>query len=154
MDTRVHISLEVSDLNKSVAFYSALFQRNPTKIQSDYANFRMENPQLHLALVHTPARRKELSGNRHYGIELFDDGLLEEWLKSARAFDLPIRIEKNVTCCYAVANKFWAQDPDGHEWEFWVRSAEAETMHEIGDTKATESKTSSAPACCAPGQCS
>ena len=166
MDTRVHISLEVSDLNKSVAFYSALFQREPTKIQADYANFRMESPQLHLALVHAPQRPQEARSNRHYGIELFEESTLATWLKSAKTFDLPLRVEENVTCCYAVANKFWARDPDGHDWEFWVRSAEAESMHGQHSQGTTQEGTRGAmaqaqtpaeqapAACCAPGQCS
>ncbi|MEO0605737.1 MAG: hypothetical protein AAF211_30170 [Myxococcota bacterium] len=33
-----------------------------------------------------------------------------------------------MTCCYAVGDKFWATDPDGHEWELWVRTADAESM--------------------------
>lgn len=146
METRVHVSLEVSNLEKSIAFYSKLFQQPPTKTQADYANFRMKEPQLHLALVHSPNRLPESHSNRHYGIELFDDARLASWLQSSKSAELPLRIEENVTCCYAVANKFWARDPDGHEWEFWVRSAEADSMH------GEESKNLQADAsqCCAP----
>ena len=39
------------------------------------------------------------------------------------------RVEEQVTCCYAVADKWWAADPDGNEWEFWVRSDEADRRH-------------------------
>lgn len=133
MDTRVHISLEVSDLKKSADFYAKLFQHEPTKVLSDYANFRLETPQLHLALVSKPDRAPEKGpshgSNRHYGIELFSDDRLNAWLGKAQQSGLAVRIEEDVTCCYATANKFWAQDPDGHEWEFWVRTAEADSMH-------------------------
>ena len=147
METRVHISHEVSDLAKSIAFYKALFMQEPTKIPQDYANFRMESPGLHLALVHTPSRLSEAPSNRHYGIELFDEAKLKSWQQAVTSANLSVRIEENVTCCYAVANKFWARDPDGHEWEFWVRSAEADAMH------GTEKVVQAVPACCAPGQC-
>ena len=146
MDNRVHISLEVSDIANAVAFYSKLFQQQPTKLRDDYANFRMESPSLHLSLVHQPGRSPEAHSNRHYGIELFSDERLEGWLDVAKKDGLQPRIEENITCCYATANKFWTKDPDGHEWEFWVRHGEAEVMHEA--PKAVKPK-----ACCAPGQC-
>lgn len=145
MDTRVHISLEVANLDKAVSFYSRLFQREPTKRKSDYANFRMETPQLHLALVHNPERTAEPHSNRHYGIELFADDKLAAWLEAAQKSGLETRIEDQTTCCYAVADKFWAKDPDGHEWEFWVRHDEAEAMH-----AGTISKNESEETCCAP----
>ena len=165
METRVHVSLEVSDLKKSIEFYSKLFQRDPTKIRDDYANFRMETPQLHLALVHNPSRSPEIQSNRHYGIELFADEKLDTWLADVSKTGLETRIEQETTCCYAVANKFWARDPDGHEWEFWVRHGEAESMHSSEpEACGTEESTCCAPTepvkeleakskCCAPGKC-
>lgn len=147
MEMRVHISLEVSDIQKSIAFYSALFQREPSKVRADYANFRMEGPDLHLALVHVPNHKPEKVVSRHYGVELFEDDKLKSWLTSAENAGIKPRIEQNVTCCYAVANKFWAQDPDGNEWEFWVRKDEADSM------TAVQPKETKASACCAPGTC-
>lgn len=151
MDTRVHISIEVSDLRRSIEFYSHLFNHEPTKVREDYANFRLETPQLHLALVHQPGKTKEPGAmhgnNRHFGIELFSDDKLKHWLGNVQSSGINTRVEEDVTCCYAKANKFWAQDPDGHEWEFWVRSAEADSMHGVVEPKA-ETK-----ACCAPGSC-
>lgn len=164
METRVHVSLEVRDLEKSIEFYSRLFQRSPTKIRGDYANFRMETPQLHLALVHNPGRDAEKASNRHYGIELFQDEKLATWLQQAQNSGIETRIEEQTTCCYAVADKFWARDPDGHEWEFWVRHGEADEMHSPAPKERDSSESSccppeptattdAKPACCAPGKC-
>lgn len=164
METRVHVSLEVQDLKKSIEFYSRLFQRLPTKTKDDYANFRMETPQLHLALVLRPNRSLEQPSNRHYGIELFADEKLKAWLKEAQASGIETRVEEQTTCCYAVADKFWARDPDGHEWEFWVRHGEADDMHspepaacgaEESTCCAPEVETVPEPQqrCCAPGKC-
>lgn len=150
METRVHISLEVANLNESIAFYKALFKQEPTKVQEDYANFRMEGPTLHLALVHTPNRQPEPANtNRHFGIELFTSSSLAQWQTSAEAAGLKVRTEEQITCCYAVADKFWAHDPDGHAWEFWVRHEEANSMH--GDAKVLAAPPKNQ--CCAPGQC-
>jgi catechol-2,3-dioxygenase len=152
MDTRVHISIEVSDLANSIAFYTKLFRTDATKVRTDYANFRLESPPLHLALVHKPGRTKEpgfeQGGNRHFGVELFSHDILKAWLSTAQNSGLVIRVEEDITCCYAKADKFWAQDPDGHEWEVWVRTAEAESMHD--ETKAaTKTAACCAPSCCA-----
>jgi len=129
MNFRPHISLEVADLEAAVQFYRLVFDQEPTKRYSDYANFRLESPPLHLALVHAPERSAVRPGNEHFGIELFDRDALHGWQQRLVAAGLPLRIEQQVTCCYAVGDKFWITDPDAHEWEFWVRSEEADAMH-------------------------
>lgn len=141
MQLRLHINLDVTDLEAAVNFYGAVFACPPTKRYDDYANFRLEEPALHLALVVQPRRARE--GNQHFGIELFDISALAAWQSRIEAARLPMRIEQSITCCYAVADKFWLMDPDGHEWEFWVRSDEADSMH--GPTQQSQE------ACCAPG---
>lgn len=132
--TRVHINIPVSHLETSIAFYSKLFGAEPSKVKSDYANFRLEKPSLHLALV----LRADYTGkdpafdfDQHFGVELFDDQSLQAWKERIKAEGLlPHLEEDNVTCCYAVSNKFWIQDPDGNEWEFWVRTDdEGETLY-------------------------
>jgi catechol 2,3-dioxygenase-like lactoylglutathione lyase family enzyme len=141
MKTRVHINIAVSDIDRSVDFYSTLFGTKPTKLRDDYANFRLDKPGLHLALVKAPAYAAGESLARHYGIELFDNVDLNDWRNRLEKADVQLKVEEQVTCCYAVGNKFWAQDPDGNDWEFWVRTEEADTMHE---TAAGESS------CCTP----
>ena len=48
---RVHISLNVQSLSKSQAFYVALFGQEASKQKPGYANFRLNEPPIHLALV-------------------------------------------------------------------------------------------------------
>ncbi len=129
MRTRIHINLSVQDLDRSIAFYTRLFGEGPHKVRADYANWRLDEPGLHLALVHDPEFSKGESGE-HFGVELFENDELDGWRERAKTAGVEVRTEEQVTCCYAVANKFWAADPDGNEWEFWVRSAEAESMHD------------------------
>ncbi|WP_373530972.1 ArsI/CadI family heavy metal resistance metalloenzyme [Vampirovibrio sp.] len=142
---RVHINLFVSNLEASVSFYSKIFNVPPSKLKTDYANFRLETPALHLALVHQPGMKSNSVTNgqgQHFGVELFDDQVLNTWKESVKSQGLvPHLEEENVTCCYAVANKFWLHDPDGNEWEFWVRhDDEGETL--FSSNEATR--------CCAP----
>ena len=128
MRTRIHINLTVKDLVRSTAFYTSLFGKQPSKTRDDYANWRLDEPGLHLALVLDPAHAPK-STPEHFGVELFEDAELDAWRDRVEAVGLHARREEAVTCCYAVANKFWVADPDGNEWEFWVRHDEAESMH-------------------------
>ena len=126
---RVHVSLPVAALERSIPFYEGLFGTSVSKHRSDYANFRLDEPSLMLALVQMPkATDDDAGGARHYGVELPDRDTLAAFEARAHEAALPVRVERQVTCCYAVADKFWATDPDGHEWEFWVRTADADSM--------------------------
>ena len=49
MASAVHISLNVSDLSKSVEFYRG-FLGEPKKLKADYAKFVSADPEIHLAL--------------------------------------------------------------------------------------------------------
>jgi catechol 2,3-dioxygenase-like lactoylglutathione lyase family enzyme len=130
---RTHINIPVSDFQGSVDFYSKVFGVEPSKLKADYANFRLETPALHLALVHQPgaATKPVLNGEGlHFGVELFDNQMLADWKDRVKETGLlPHLEEEGVTCCYAVADKFWLHDPSGNEWEFWVRqSDDGETL--------------------------
>jgi len=138
---RVHLNLDVRDLTRSVAFYGTLFGTMPSKLESDYANWRLDAPGLHLALVHKP-QHEPAETDQHFGIEIMDDDALFTWRDRVKAAGIDVRVEEAVTCCYAVANKFWVTDPDGNDWEFWVKHEDADAMH--GDTASTDA------GCCAP----
>ena len=144
MRTRIHVNINVGDLDRSIAFYTRLFGAGPSKLRADYANWRLDEPALHLALVSKPGHTKA-HGGEHFGIELFETGALHDWRGRVEAAGIAPRVEQQVTCCYAVADKWWASDPDGNEWEFWVRSDDAEAMH--GDMAL---QTIEGMRCCAP----
>ncbi len=134
MKYRPHINIPVSNLRESISFYEKIFGVPPTKVKEDYANFRLSDPAIHLALVYKPnlAKRPIQNGeDQHFGIEVFSDADFVDLKERVKSTGLvPTLEEENITCCYAKANKFWLQDHDGNEWEFWVRQDEAETMHE------------------------
>jgi len=63
---RFHMSLEVSNLERSLAFYRNLFGREPAKCRRDYAKFEMDIPPSKTHSVLTEAVRKlssECAGN-------------------------------------------------------------------------------------------
>jgi hypothetical protein len=58
----------------------------------------------------------------------------------------PVEAEEQVTCCYAVQDKFWFADPDGRAWEVYTVLADAE----VAGTSTVMPAVSSGAACCAP----
>jgi len=125
---RVHISINVSSLEQSTAFYSALFGQQVSKSKSDYANFRLDEPPIHLALM----QRGEpgTGGAGHLGIELPDNTILGEWHSRLKASGVNFSVEDKARCCYANADKLWLTDPDGYRWEIWTRTGEYNAIKE------------------------
>jgi len=117
---RVHISLKVTSVEKSTAFYSALFGQEVSKRKDDYANFRLDEPPVHLALVEsTRVNAREVS---HFGIELPTRDDLQSWQKRLDHLGIEFATEDEANCCYALADKLWVTDPDGYRWELWLRT--------------------------------
>ena len=120
-----HFSLDVSDLEASLAFYGKLFDAEPVKRHPGYAKFDLTAPALNLALVeHAPTGRNV----NHFGVQVDStESVIEAKarLQSAGLLDL---VEENTVCCYARQDKVWAADPDGNRWEFFVVLEDAETM--------------------------
>lgn len=123
---RVHISLNVSSLQNSLHFYQSLFGQAPSKVREGYANFRLDQPPIHLALqegASTPG-----GGASHYGVELPDADTLAAWRAWLEASGAEFLVEEAAKCCYATADKLWLSDPDGYRWEVWVRTGEHQAM--------------------------
>ena len=123
---RIHISLNVKTLNDSIGFYSHLFGQAASKERDGYANFRLDSPPIHLALVEDEGRTGE--GVSHLGVELPDADTLAAWRDRLESSGADFAIEDQAACCYAKADKLWLSDPDGYRWEIWVRTGEYEAM--------------------------
>jgi catechol-2,3-dioxygenase len=123
---RVHVSLNVESLGSSIEFYSGLFGTGASKIRDGYANFRLSDPPIHLALMEN--RKSEGAGLSHLGVELPDADSLSGWRSRLESSGITFEIEDQAQCCYASADKLWLTDPDGYRWEVWVRTGEYEGM--------------------------
>lgn len=129
MKSRVHISLNVSKLEDSIHFYGKLFGEKASKVKPDYANFRLDYPAIHLALVQAESVvQGEKQSPTHFGIELETLDELALWERRAEKESLAILEDKDATCCYAKADKFWISDPDSNRWEVWVNKGEADQL--------------------------
>jgi len=119
MTFTLHIALDVADLERSIAFYDAFLDRAPTKRKPNYAKYELTDPGLVLTLNATVGVRAGGSLS-HLGLRVGDDAALRSAhariVEAGLAVDLE---EEQVTCCYAVQDKFWVRDPDGNAWEIY-----------------------------------
>jgi len=121
---KTHISLETSNLDESVRFYSTLLNATPLKRYNDYALFVASDPGLELALRMTSSRARE--NDAHYGIAVETNDAVDAAIRRIQNAGFPLDIETEETCCYAKQNKVWATDPDGRRWETYVVLEEVE----------------------------
>ena len=116
---RPHLALTVTDVERSIPFYEALFGTTPEKVRPGYAKFSVAEPAINFTL--TQGERGEgLGAFNHAGIQVAataDVLAARERLVAAglAAFD-----EMDTTCCYARQDKIWVRDPDGTPWEVFV----------------------------------
>ncbi len=120
-----HVGLNVTNLEKSIEFYSKLFGAEPVKVKPEYAKFLLETPGLNFTLN----LRNEVRGNQvgHFGIQVESTEEVNSHKNRLEENGILTQYEQlNTTCCYALQDKFWVQDPDGNEWEFFFTKTEVE----------------------------
>ncbi len=125
--SRLQLALNVSDLHEAIEFYSKLFATEPAKLRPGYANFAVTEPPLKLVLVETPkARGQGVSGAlNHLGVEVFSTDEVVAATARLQEEGLATSIQEETTCCYAVQDKVWVNDPDGVSWEVYTVLADA-----------------------------
>ncbi len=131
MASSVHVSLTVSDLGRSIAFYRGVFGE-PKKHKSDYAKFVNAEPELHLALrpgLSSPATGGALN---HLGIRVDSTGDVRRWREEIRQRGVVSEEEKREDCCYALQDKFWLTDPDGNRWEIYTVIEDRDEVEQAG----------------------
>ena len=122
---RLQLALNVSDLDAAVDFYSKMFGVEVNKRKPGYANFAIDQPPLKLVLFEVPGATERLN---HLGVEVFDDADVSVATDRLRAQGMADLVEDETTCCYAKANKVWAEEPDGMRWEWYKVLEDSETF--------------------------
>jgi hypothetical protein len=120
--SRVQLALNVSNIDDAVAFYSKLFRTGPAKRRDGYANFAVDEPPLKLVLIENPAAAGTMN---HLGVEVFSTDEVAAAQARLAGDGLATATEDAVTCCYAVQDKVWVDDPDGAPWEIYTVLADA-----------------------------
>ena len=119
---RLHIHIKTEDLEKSVAFYSAMFGKAPDKQEPDYAKWLLDDPAANIAL----STNRTDTGIGHVGVSFDTIEDLDAVAERLGTQNVNLLEEKETTCCYAKSNKYWAQDPQGTAWELFQTFGESE----------------------------
>jgi predicted enzyme related to lactoylglutathione lyase len=129
---RPHLALTVSDVERSIPFYEALFGVAPSKVRPGYAKFEVADPTLNFTL-NEGARDESLGAFNHGGIQVSStEDVLMAKLRLQKA-GLATFDEMDTTCCYAKQDKIWVHDPDGTPWELFATHGDAdESEHSQG----------------------
>ena len=130
---KMHLSLKVSDLNRSIAFYEAFFGVPPHKVRPGYANFDLSEPPLKFAIMQSLDQIPAQSGAGcldHLGLQMSSVEEVHAAKDRLEAAGLATFDEMDTTCCYAKQDKIWAHDPDGNEWEVYVLTDDLQDDHE------------------------
>ena len=123
--SRVQLSLNVTDLDAAVAFYSRLFGTEPAKLRPGYANFAIADPPLKLVLT-APGNGPGGTIN-HLGVEVESTEEVDSAGARMAAEGLDTKPAPGTVCCYALQDKVWAHDPDGLPWEYYTVLEHVET---------------------------
>ena len=110
---RLHIHISVDDLEKSRAFYTALFGTEPTKVKEDYLQWLVDDPAVNFAV----SKGRSRTGLNHLGLQFDSDEAVAETEARLTAAGITGEKQSGAQCCYAESNKYWVQDPQGVIWE-------------------------------------
>lgn len=125
--SRVQLALNVSDVDAAAAFYTKLFGVEPAKRRPGYANFAIADPPLKLVLIESGAGRGTgvAGALNHLGVEVGSPGEVQMATRRLSAEGLEPDVQESTTCCYALQDKVWVDDPDGAPWEVYTVLADA-----------------------------
>jgi hypothetical protein len=141
---RMHVHVAVHDLNRSIGFYSALFDAAPIVVKPDYAKWMLDDPRVNFA-ISTRGREKGLD---HLGIQVESKTELAEVYARLRKAGGAVIDQGETTCCYAKSEKSWIDDPTGISWETFHTTGES-TVYGDG-TGEREARIAHEKSCCAP----
>ncbi|MBK6723374.1 MAG: VOC family protein [Acidobacteria bacterium] len=115
---KAHLAMNVTNVETSIEFYKKMFGIEPSKVRTGYAKFDVQNPPLNLTLNQNAFAGKGALSHMGIQVAATEDviALREQWAERG----LKPREEMQTTCCYALQDKAWVNDPDGNEWEVFV----------------------------------
>ena len=132
--SRVQLALNVANIDSAVDFYSKLFGTEPAKRRPGYANFAIADPPLKLVLIEHPEGRGGgvVGALNHLGVEVETPAEVRAATERLAGNGLEPSVQESTTCCYAVQDKAWVDDPDGAPWEVYTVLADAPNETGLG----------------------
>ena len=151
--SRVQLALNVADVDTAVEFYSKLFNAEPAKRRPGYANFAIADPPLKLVLIENGDNRGSgvTGALNHLGVEVETPEEVRAATDRLAGEGLQPDVQEATTCCYAVQDKAWVDDPDGAPGEVYTVLADAPEETGLGcSTEACAPAVvgSAEPSCC------
>jgi len=141
---RMHVHVAVDDLQRSIGFYSALFNADPTVVKPDYAKWMLNDPRVNFAI----STRGHEPGLDHLGIQVENKAELQEVYAGLRKAGGKVIEQGETACCYAKSEKSWIDDPAGIAWETFHTTGE---NTDYGDgTGEREARVVHSKVCCEP----
>ena len=131
--SRVQLAINVTDLDKAIAFYSRLFDTAPAKVKPGYANFAIADPPLKLVLF----EGQEGATLNHLGVEVETAEEVASAERRLRGAGLETTGVEDTVCCYAEKTETWMADPDGARWEWYVKSGDGDADQLLARPPAT-----------------
>ncbi len=145
---KVHIGLNVNNVDRSVKFYRAMFGIEPVKGKPGYAKFDIDEPPLNLTLNYSDNITDQGALN-HLGIEVNTTAAVLAVKEKLRNTGVATANQMNVDCCFPPQDKVWITDPDGNRWEvFTVKVGDTKPELTIPVHQEDESHQSKAERCC------
>ena len=143
---RLHLHINVEDLEHSIAFYSTLFGAAPQVRKADYAKWLLDDPRVNLAI----SNRGRGAGLDHLGIQVESRGELDEVSDRLKGAGRAVFEQADAKCCYAVSDKTWTADPSGLAWETFHSSGEITRYGNdtVADADRPHQAAASPKACC------
>ena len=123
---RLHLHINVEDLERSIGFYSTLFGVEPTVRKPDYAKWMLDDPRVNLAI----SERGLKPGIAHAGIQADTTEELTTIASRLKAAGETTFDQQATSCCYAKSDKSWVVDPSGVQWETFHTFGEATSYGE------------------------
>ena len=148
---KVHVALNVNDVDESVNFYRAMFGVDPVKLKPGYAKFDIAEPALNLTLNYDGAV-KDRGALNHLGIQVQSTEAVVEAKKRLERAGLATSDEMDTDCCHALQDKVWVSDPNGYRWEVFVVKV-GDTSPGLSLSPSESANPAQAQSCCPPACC-
>lgn len=110
---RVHVHVLVGNLKDDIGFYSTLCAAPPTRTETDYAKWMLEDPWIDFAI----SARGDAAGVDHFGFQVDTADELVALQSQLPAGDGGLVEQTATPCCSAIPDKYWVTDPAGVAWE-------------------------------------
>ena len=134
---KAHLAINVRNVEQSIDFYKRMFGIEPSKVRTGYAKFDVANPPLNFTLNQVAFDGP--GALSHLGIQVAGTEDVATMKAGWEKQGVAPRDELQTTCCYALQDKAWINDPDGNEWEVFA----------VLEDNLTESRSNDAT-CCVP----